>query len=267
MKIFFIGDIYGRSGRDAITHHLSAIREEFKPDLVIANVDNASHGYGVTPAIIKDLHAAGVDLFTGGDHVWDQKDMLTHMDRAPWVLRGINYPEGTPGKGWQVIETPTKKKLLVIHCMGRVFIERLYDDPFAAVETLLKKYVLGRDVDAILIDFHGEATSEKNAFGFTFDGRVSAILGTHTHIPTADIRILPQGTAYMTDVGMTGDYNSVIGADKTVPMNYFRTGLRVERFKPAEGEGTLSGVFIETDDGTGLAKTVTPIRRGGVLGQ
>lgn len=265
MKIFFIGDIYGRAGRDAIAAHLPGIREAHKPDLIIANADNASHGVGPTPGIVKDLYAAGIDLVTGGDHVLNQKDMLPHMDREPWVLRPVNFPETTPGKGFHIVETATRKKVLVIHALGRTYIGKLCDDPFAAVDKIVQRHVLGKTVDAIVVDFHAEATSEKNALGFFLDGRASAVIGTHTHIPTADARILPQGTAYMTDAGMTGDYDSIIGAEKTTPMNYFRTGLKLERYKPAEGPGTLCGVLIETDDKTGLAVTVTPIKIGGVF--
>ncbi len=265
MKIFFIGDIYGRSGRDAIAAHLPNIRAEYAPDLVIANADNASHGVGPTIGIVKELYTAGIDLLTGGDHSLNQKDLLPHMDREPWVLRPLNYPDTTPGKGWHIVETPTRKKILVIHALGRVYIGKLCDDPFDAVDKIIRKHVLGKTVDAIFIDFHAEATSEKNAFGLFLDGRVSAVIGTHTHVPTADARILPQGTAYMTDAGMTGDYDSVIGADKQQPLQYFRTGLKLDRYKPAEGVGTLCGVLIETDDATGLARHITPIKRGGAI--
>lgn len=265
MKIFFIGDIYGRSGRDAIAAHLPGVRAEHKPDLVIANADNASHGVGPTPGIVKDLYGMGIDLLTGGDHSLNQKELLPHLDREPWILRPINYPEGTPGKGWHVIETADKKKVLVIHALGRVYVGKLCDDPFAVVDKIVQKHLLGKTIDAIFVDFHADATSEKNALGMFLDGRVSAVVGTHTHVPTADARLLPQGTGYMTDVGMTGDYNGVIGADKQQPLNYFTTGLKLDRYKPAEGKGTLCGVLIETDDATGLAKKMTPIIKGGAL--
>ena len=265
MKIFFIGDIYGRSGRDAINAHLPAIKSEFSPDLIIANADNASHGVGVTPGIVKDLYAAGIDIVTGGDHALNQKELIPHLDREPWVLRPLNYPEGTPGKGWHIVETKTKKKVLVIHALGRTYIGKLCDDPFATIDKILQKHALGKSVDAIFVDFHAEATSEKNALGVFLDGRVSAVVGTHTHIPTADARIQTKGTAYMTDAGMTGDYNGIIGADAAQPLQYFKTGLKLDRYKPAEGEGTLCGVFIETDDATGLAVKITPIKRGGAL--
>jgi 2',3'-cyclic-nucleotide 2'-phosphodiesterase len=265
MKIFFIGDIYGRSGREAVRKYLPVIKQKYQPDIVVANADNASHGNGPSPPVTKELYGYGIDLLTGGDHIWDQKDALPHLNREPWVLRPLNYPDGTIGRGWHIVKTSTQKTLLVISLLGRVFFDKLSDNPFLSVDKLLEKQPLG-NVDAIIIDMHAEATSEKNAMAYFLDGRVSAVLGTHTHIPTADARILPHGTAYITDVGMTGDYDSIIGADKKVPLNYFISGLRFERFSPAEGEGTLCGVLIETHE-SGLAKSILPIRMGGILNE
>lgn len=265
MKFLMIGDIYGRSGRNALEKHLPQLRETYQPDFVIVNADNASHGAGVTIGTAKEFYEMGVDLLTGGDHVWDQKDLLPHLDRSPWVLRPINYPQGTPGKGFHILETPDKRKLLVIHALGRVFIDKLVDNPFLAIDKILSGYTMGQNISAILIDFHAEASSEKNAMGHYVDGRVSAVMGTHTHIPTSDARILNGGTAYQTDIGMTGDYDSVIGAEKDVPMNTFKTGLKLGRLNPATGEGTLCGTFIETDDKTGKAIRIEPFKHGGVL--
>lgn len=263
MKILIIGDIVGRTGREALTRYIPALRKEHNLDFVIANADNASHGLGVNHATVKELYECGVDLLTGGDHIWDQRDLLPHMDRSPWILRPLNYPEGTPGKGFHILETPDKKRLLVAHALGRVFIDKLCGDPFAALDTLLAKHILGQNISAILVDFHAEATSEKMALGHYMDGRISALVGTHTHVPTNDARVLANGTAYMTDLGMTGDYDSVIGVVKEVPINNFRTGLKLGRFSPAEGEATLCGAIIETDNATGKALSITPVRMGG----
>lgn len=265
MKFLIVGDIVGRSGRDALALHVPALRQKYALDLVIANADNASHGLGVNHATVKELYQCGIDLLTGGDHIWDQRDLLPHLDRSPWILRPLNYPDGTPGKGFHILETANKKRLLVIHALGRVFIDKLCGDPFGALDSILQKHLLGKNIDAILVDFHAEATSEKMALGHYMDGRVSAVVGTHTHVPTADARILSGGTAYMTDLGMTGDYDSVIGVEKDVPINNFRTGLRLGRFSPAGGEATLCGAVIETDDNTGKAVSITPIRIGGHL--
>jgi 2',3'-cyclic-nucleotide 2'-phosphodiesterase len=265
MKIFFVGDIVGRPGRDAIAKFLPSVRETHKPDIVIANADNASHLRGATPSTIKELYDLGIDLLTGGDHVWDQKETVAHLDRSPWILRPLNYPEGTPGKGWHIVETKNGKKLLVLHALGRLTIPKLTDNPFGAMDHVLKKYTLGENIDAIFVDFHAEATSEKAAMGYYLDGRVSAVVGTHTHIPTNDARILPKGTAFQTDAGMAGDYNSSLGIEITGPLHFFRTGLKLEHYKPAEGEGSLCGALVETDDTTGLAVSIQPIRMGGVL--
>lgn len=265
MKILFIGDIYGRSGRDALKDHLPELRNRYKPDLIIANADNASHGNGPNPSTTKELYNLGIDLVTGGDHIWDQRETWPHLDREPFVLRPYNYPDGLPGKGFHILKTPQGQSVLVIHLLGRVFIDKPCDNPFLALEKLLQKYKLNRDVDAIVVDFHAEATSEKNALAFMFDGQVSAVLGTHTHIPTHDARLLPKGTAFQTDLGMTGDYNSIIGADTIIPLGYFRTGLKTDRFKPAEGPGSVCGAIVEIYDDTGLAETIMPIKIGGVF--
>ncbi|MDB5478684.1 MAG: hypothetical protein JWM96_1179 [Alphaproteobacteria bacterium] len=265
MKFIVIGDIFARPGREAVARHLPGQREKYAPDFVIANADNASHGLGVNAATVRELYGYGLDLLTGGDHVWDQKDLMTHLDRSPWVLRPLNYPVGTPGKGFHILETPDKRRLLVIHALGRIFIDKLCDNPFAAIEKLLSGYDLGTNISGILVDFHAEASSEKNALGQFLNGKISALLGTHTHIPTSDARILSQGTAYITDLGMTGDYDSVIGVDKETPIANFRTGLKLNKFTPANNEATLCAAFIETDDATGLAVKIETIRLGGIM--
>lgn len=266
MKIIMIGDIFARPGREAVEKYIPLLREKYAPDFIIANADNASHGLGVTSLNVKELYEYGVDLLTGGDHIWNQKDLLPHLDRSPWILRPLNYPNGTPGKGFHVIEK-NKKRLLVIHALGRIMIDKLVDDPFAAIDKVLSGYTLGKNIDGIVIDYHAEATSEKNTIGHYMDGRVSAVVGTHTHIPTNDARIFSGGTAYMTDLGMTGDYDSVIGAEKETPISNFRTGLKLGHLQPAKGEATLCGAFIETDDTTGLAINIEPIKWGGILGE
>ncbi len=261
MKILFIGDIFGRPGRDAIAKHLPIIREQYQPDFVIANADNASHGAGVTPVLVKELYDMGIDLLTGGDHVWDQKEMIAHLDRSPFVLRPLNFPAGTPGKGWHELTGERNKKLAVIHLQGRVFMDgnSLANNAFVAVETWLQKYQ--GSYDHVLVDFHAEATSEKMAMAHFLNGRVTAMLGTHTHVPTADARLLSKGTAIMADVGMTGDHDSVIGADYLAPMQKFATGIRLQRLQPAVGEGTFCGVLVTSDDATGRAIAIDPIQR------
>ena len=255
MKILFIGDIYGRSGREALKLHLPELRKQYAPDAVIVNVDNASHGRGILPATAKEIYELGVDVLTGGDHVWDQKEMVTHLDREPLVLRPLNYPAGTIGKGWHILNIGTRK-LLVIHALGRIFMDKQTENPFVAIDNLLQKFSLQKQVDAIIVDFHANATSEKNAMGLFLDGRVSAVLGTNTHVPTSDARILSKGTGYITDVGMTGDYNSVIGADMAAPIHKFVTGIQSSSLKPAEGIGTLYAVIVEIDDKSGLTISI-----------
>jgi metallophosphoesterase (TIGR00282 family) len=258
MKVIFIGDIYGRSGRDALARYLPEIRTQHKPDLIIANADNAAHGTGVIPSIVKDLYDLGIDLLTGGDHIWDQKEMMTHLDRAPWVLRPLNYPVNTPGKGWIELTSQQNHKLVVVHLQGRVFMTAQVDNPFTGMDDLLKKIPHKN----IIVDFHAEATSEKMALAHYLDGRVSAVLGTHTHVPTADARILPGGTAALSDIGMTGDYDSVVGADKTAPIQKFVTGIRFQRLQPAMGEGVVSAVMVTLDEKTGQATAIEALRYG-----
>ena len=266
MRLLFLGDLVGRAGRDVVVEKLPALRRDLGIDFVVANGENAAGGFGITQKICDDLYAAGVDCVTTGNHVWDQKETVSFIGGDPRLLRPINFPTGTPGKGSGIYQTPKGKKVLVANLMGRLFMDPL-DDPFLHADTLLKTNRLGGNVDAILLDFHAEATSEKMAFGHFVDGRASLVVGTHTHVPTADHMILIKGTAYQSDAGMCGDYDSVIGMEKSTPIARFTKKLPTERLSAAMGPGTLCGVFVETDDTTGLAKRIEPVRVGGRLSQ
>ena len=260
MKILFCGDIVGRPGREAVLQAVPQLRRDLGLDFVIANGENAAGGFGITRKICEELFAAGVDAISGGNHTWDQRETLGFIDAEPRLLRPINFPAGTPGRGLGLFTLTDGRKILLINAMGRLFMDPL-DDPFAAVEAVLAQYRLGASVKAIVVDFHAEATSEKMAFAHRLDGRVSFVVGTHTHVPTADSQILPGGTAYQTDAGMCGNYDSVIGMDKAAPIARFTRKLPTERLSVAEGEGTLCGVFVETGD-SGLAKQIVPVRLG-----
>ncbi len=264
MNLLFLGDLVGRAGRDVVVERLPQLRRDLGIEFVVANVENAAGGFGITQKILADLFSAGVDCATTGNHVWDQKETVSFIGSEPRLLRPLNFPQGTPGKGAGIFQTQRGKKVLVANLMGRLFMDPL-DDPFAAVETLLKTYRLGGNADAILFDFHAEATSEKMAFGHFVDGRASFVVGTHTHVPTADHMILEKGTAYQSDAGMCGDYDSVIGMEKSLPVQRFTRKLPTERLSPATGAGTMCGVFVETDDQTGLARRISPVRLGGKL--
>jgi hypothetical protein len=267
MRIAFFGDIVGKSGRRAVAEHLPRLRGELGLDFVAINAENAAGGFGITERTAGELFEAGADVLTLGNHAWDQSEALTYIEREPRLLRPANYPPGTaPGRGAGVFPAQNGAMVFVMNVMGRLFMDPL-DDPFVAVERELSAAPLGEVCDAALIDFHGEATSEKMAMGTFCDGRASLVAGTHTHVPTADHRILPNGTAYITDLGMTGDYDSIIGMEKDEPMRRFTTRMRAARFQPADGEGTLCGVVIETDDGSGLTVKLQPVRIGGILGQ
>ena len=264
MRILFCGDIVGRSGREAITAHLPGLRRDLAVDVVIANGENAAGGFGITAKISDEILAAGVDVITGGNHTWDQREAFALAESESRMLRPQNFPAGTPGRGAAIYDVGRGRRVLVLNIMGRLFMDPL-DDPFACVERELANHRLGASVQAIVLDLHAEATSEKMAMGHIVDGRVSLCVGTHTHVPTADTMILPGGTAYQSDAGMCGDYNSVIGMDKAVPIARFTRKLPTERMAAATGEGTLCAVFVETDDATGLARRVAPVRVGGRL--
>ena len=266
MRILFIGDVVGKAGRTAITEHLPSLVKDWKLDLVIINGENSAGGFGITEAIYQEFLDAGADAVTLGNHAWNQKEALVFIERAPKLIRPLNFPRHTPGRGAALIDTKDGRRALVINCMARIFMEPL-NDPFRAIDRELDACPLREAADAIVIDFHGEATSEKQGMGFFCDGRASLVVGTHTHVPTADHQILPGGTAYMSDAGMTGDYDSVIGMQKEEPLRRFTTGIPSGRFEPANGVATLSGVAVETDDTTGLAVKIGPVRIGGRLEQ
>jgi hypothetical protein len=266
MRILFIGDIVGRSGRAVVLARLPALIRDWKLDFVAINGENAAGGFGITEGIYQEFLDAGADVITGGNHSWDQKEALVFIERAPKLLRPINYPGGTPGRGVALVQARNGAHVLVVNAMGRVFMDAL-DDPFAAVERELSVCALKRDADAVVVDMHCEATSEKQAMGHFCDGRASLVVGTHTHVPTADHQILPNGTAFMSDVGMTGDYDSIIGMQKDEPLQRFVHKIPAARFEPALGHATLCALAVETDDATGLARRVAPVRLAGRLEQ
>ncbi|HBR25459.1 MAG TPA: TIGR00282 family metallophosphoesterase [Rhizobiales bacterium] len=266
MRILFVGDVVGRSGRTVLSEHLPGFIRDWALDLVVVNGENAAGGFGISEAILIELLDAGADVVTTGNHVFDQREALVFIERHDRLLRPINFPQGTPGKGVGLFKAKTGADVLVINAMGRVFMADL-DDPFRAVERELEACGLKTGADAILIDFHAEATSEKEAMGHFVDGRASGVIGTHTHVPTADEQILRSGTAYISDAGMCGDFDSVLGMDKEEPLSRFLTKIPTGRFAPALGEATLCGVGIDVDDATGLARAIAPLRLGGRLSQ
>ncbi len=265
--MIFLGDVVGKSGRDAVLKYLPELRARVQPDLVVINGENAAHGFGITEEIYLRLRELGADVVTLGNHSFDQREALVFIEREDRMIRPVNWPKGCPGRGTAMVETAKGQRVLVVNAMGRVMIEPVLDDPFPAIDRELEACKLGRDCDAILIDMHAEASSEKMAMGHFVDGRASLMVGTHTHTPTADHHILANGTAYMTDAGMCGCYDSVIGMDKAEPLQRFLRKLPVERMKPADGEGSMCGVAVETDDRTGLAVKIEPSRLGGNLAQ
>jgi 2',3'-cyclic-nucleotide 2'-phosphodiesterase len=264
MRILFIGDIVGRSGRAIVLEQLPRLMRDWRLDCVVVNGENAAGGFGITEPIYQELVDAGVDAITLGNHAWDQKEALVFIERAPRLIRPINYPPGTPGRGAALIATRGGAQVLVINAMGRTYMEPL-DDPFAAIERELAAHPLAAAADAIIVDLHAEATSEKQAMGHFCDGRVSLVVGTHTHVPTADHQVLAGGTGFISDVGMTGDYDSIIGMAKEEPLHRFLRRISTSRFEPALGEATLCAVALETDDATGLAHRIAAVRLGGRL--
>ncbi|WP_322894140.1 MULTISPECIES: TIGR00282 family metallophosphoesterase [unclassified Yoonia] len=265
MKILFLGDVMGRSGRNAITTHLPRLRAEWRLDFVVVNGENATSGMGLSAPHAKLLFEAGADVVTLGDHAFDQKDMLTYAAQEPRIIRPLNFSKAAPGVGARVFTAPGGRKVLVAQVLGQVFMKRPFDDPFSAIDAVLRQYPMGGQIAASLVDMHCEATSEKMAMGHFCDGRASIVVGTHTHVPTADAMILGAGTAYLTDAGMCGDYNSVIGMDKVEPLRRFITGMPKDRFTPAAADATLSGLYVETDDRSGKATRVAMVRQGGRL--
>ena len=265
MRILFLGDVVGRSGRKAISERLPKLRDDMALDFVVVNGENATSGIGLSAAHADELLKAGVDCLTLGDHAFDQRDMLQAIAKEPRIIRPINFAKSAPGVGARVFNVSGGRKILVAQVLGQVFMKRAFDDPFSAIDSVLKSHPRGGAVHASLVDIHCEATSEKMAMGHFADGRASAVVGTHTHVPTGDVQILPGGTAFMSDAGMCGDYLSVIGMDKTEPMRRFVTGMAKGRFSPANGEATLSGLFVETDDKSGAAISAHSVKIGGRL--
>lgn len=267
MRIIFLGDVMGRTGRDGVAQRLPQLKADLQADFAVVNGENAAGGYGLTDKICRELNAAGADIVTTGNHVWDQREFMQQIDALPYVLRPLNLPAGQPGRGFAFATNKDGKRLLVIHAMGQLGMEPV-DSPFIAIDRVLKDHPLGQKTDAILVDLHAEMTSEKMGMGHFCDGRASLVIGTHTHVPTADTMILPNGTGYQTDAGMCGDYDSVIGMSKDEAVFRMSTRLpTLAKMKPAENEATLCGVLVVTDDKTGLATEIHPLRVGGRLSQ
>lgn len=268
MRLLLCGDVVGRAGRNAIMEYVPRLRQEWKLDFVLVNGDNASSGFGINARQCEQFLAHGTDVITCGDHVWDQPDTRSILSQDKRVLRPHNFPSPVPGSGIGTYRLADGRSVCVLHLLGQVFIKEHLNCPFAAAEAFLRDHRLATpQTQTIIVDFHAEATSEKNAMGVCLDGRVSAVVGTHTHIPTADTQILPGGTAYQSDLGMCGDYRgSVIGFVPDTPLQMFRTKMRkLPRMQPQTGEATLCGLFVETDDATGLARRAEPVRLGGAL--
>ncbi len=265
MRLLFLGDVVGRAGRQAVAENLPRLRDEWRLDFVVVNGENATNGMGLSGDHARVLLEAGADCVTLGDHAFDQRDMLQFIEREPRILRPLNFARGAPGRGHRIFEARGGRKVLVAQVLGQVFMKRPFDDPFSTIEPVLKAHPRGGMAQAVIVDMHCEATSEKMAMGHYCDGCASMVVGSHTHVPTADAQILGGGTGYLTDAGMCGDYDSVIGMDKKEPMRRFVTGMSGGRFSPARGEATLSGFFVETDDRSGVAKRVRMVRLGGRL--
>lgn len=255
-KVFFIGDIIGRPGRIAVKELLPDIIEKYAIDFVIANGENAAGGFGITPAIAEELIGMNIDIITSGNHIWDKKEIVDYIKDKKWLLRPANYPEGVPGFGWVVTKTKTDKKIGIINLCGRVFMDNL-DCPFRIAEDIVKK--VEQDTSTIILDMHAETTSEKAAMGWFLDGKISAVIGTHTHVQTADEKILPQGTAFITDAGMTGSLNSVIGMQKEIVLERFLTQMP-KKFEVAAKDVEMQGVVVSMDSETGKAIGIERIR-------
>ena len=264
MRLLFLGDVMGRAGRNAVTDRLPNLIETYRLDFVVVNAENAAHGFGITEDICRAILDAGADVITSGNHAWDQREALVFIEREQRLLRPINYPKGTPGCGSGVFTARNGARVLVINAMGQVYMGN-WDDPFALVECELDACRLGEHVDAVIIDMHAEANSEKQAMAHFVDGRASLVVGTHTHVPTADHQVLPGGTAIQSDAGMCGDYDSVLGMEKEEPLQRFTKKIPQSRFTPALGPATICGVGVDVDDSTGLARAVAPLRLGARL--
>lgn len=267
MNILFLGDIVGKSGRDAVCRHLSSIKKIYNIDFTIVNCDNASGGFGISKNAHQELLNAGIDVLTGGDHIWDQREIAGFINETKRLLRPLNFPKSCPGVGARIFVGANDKKILVIHALGQIFTKYQVNCPFEAVEEVVKNNSLKKEVDAIFVDFHAEATSEKMAMGKFLDGRVSAVVGSHTHIPTNDCHVMKSGTAYQTDAGMCGDYDSVIGMEKNIPLQMFIHKRKFDKMEPAKGEATICGCVVEIDNKTGLASKIFPIKINGIIGE
>ena len=265
MKILFLGDVMGRSGRYSLRDHLPQAITDNNIDFVIANGENAAGGFGITESICNELYSYGVNVITTGNHLWDQKEITNYIDKDQNLLKPYNFAEGSPGLGFNIYELDNKEKIAVINIMGNLFM-RSCDNAFFKIEEVLQKIDV-KDLSFIFVDFHAEASSEKMAMGHHLDGRVTAVVGTHTHVPTADATIMEHGTAYQTDAGMCGDYDSVIGTKKQEFVRKFATqDTERKRVPPADGVGTLCGVIIESQHDNLLAKNIQSIRIGGKIG-
>lgn len=267
MKLLFLGDVMGRAGRKAVAEHLPRLRQAWSLDFVVVNGENATGGMGLSGEHARTLFEAGADCVTLGDHAFDQRDMMAFIEQETRIVRPLNFARAAPGRGARFFDAPGGRKVYVAQVLGQAFMKRPFDDPFSAVDAALKPAVLGGGAAAVVVEVHAEATSEKMALGHWCDGRASLVVGTHTHVPTADTQILARGTAFQSDAGMCGDYDSVIGMEKLEPISRFVTGMAKGRFTPAEGPATLCGVYVETDDATGLARRAVPVRVGGRLAQ
>jgi 2',3'-cyclic-nucleotide 2'-phosphodiesterase len=257
MKILFIGDTVGKAGRAVVHQHLKHLQEELAIELTILNCENAAAGFGITPKIADEFFDWGIDVLTSGNHIWDKKEIMPYLSKNPRILRPANYPPDNPGKGLAILKTRSEQEVAVLNLQGRVFMPPT-DDPFRVADAELAR--IPKHIKVIFVDMHGEATSEKVAMGWYLDGRVSAVIGTHTHIPTADSKILPGGTAYQTDAGMSGPFYSVIGVIKEDVIRRFLTSIP-DKFESASQDAQLNGVFVEVDSGTGKARRIERIQR------
>ena len=264
MKILFCGDVVGSSGRKVLRTFLPTLKETLNLDFIVINAENAAHGFGLTPKMYKTLKELGIHVMTMGNHTWDKKDIIDVLQNEPDIVRPLNYPEGTIGQGFCIYTLPDGRKVAVAQVLGQVFM-RDVENPFTALKHITDTYTLGKDYNALIVDIHGEATSEKMAMGFFMDGKASLVAGTHTHIPTADAMILPKKTGYITDIGMCGDYYSIIGMQVETALPRFIDKTNKVRLHPAEKDGTLCAVYLETDDDTGLCQTIRPVRLGAHL--
>ena len=264
MKILFLGDVVGISGCSKVFNNLRSEIEKRDIDFVIVNGENSAEpGVGLTEQTCKDFFNCGVNVITSGNHVWDQKEIMGYIDKEKRLLRPYNLFEPSPGKGFEIYKTSSNINIGVLNLMGNVFMKKC-EDVFETAKKFLKEHILKENYDFLIVDFHGETTSEKNAIGHFFDGKATLVVGTHTHIPTNDARILENGTAYQTDIGMCGDYDSVIGMDKKNSINRFLKENSIKHF-PARGEATLSGVIVDCDLKTGLSKNIESYIYGGKL--